>query len=624
MSSIFGIFNRNGEEIDKEIVHTMLDAIAYWVPDERDTWVEGPVAFGHTMLWNTPESKYEHLPLEKDDLVLTMDARIDNREELVNDLELPNLPMNEIGDSEFILAAYQKWGKDCPKYLLGDFVFVIWDKKKQQLFCARDHVGIKPFYYYISDDLFVFTNILSSITTHPAILNKLDDTSLVKFLKPDGFIDNKLTFFQNVKKVTPASVMVITNETIYESEYWSIDDIKPLYYDSYEQYISHFRTLFEKAVGSRLRTSYPVASHLSGGLDSSSVAVMAARKIKEKSFTLHTFNWAQKPDENANLEHPEWSFSDRIAKVEGIEHQRINLLPSDLAKLYKNVNIFNNDMGFFWEEYLVRDIANSHDIRTMLTGWGGDQFISYDGYAYYSGLIWKGHMLSAIMKIYKEHHGKRYRILRTIHVFIRELIYPMLYKYMKGYYKKSSFHFDPYIYCIDRFKIYAKKVPDRHIKFTPGVHAEQKYLLKDGFIQQRIESFSAVGFDKKMEYAYPLLDKRIIEFALAIPEELFSKKNGYSRFFFRKSISHLIQDDIIWTKKSADIQSSQKRLELYDESLEYWLQSYAKEYKNLHSDYIDLQKIISVLENYFSEKQKSRTNLSSIVESIILFNQTMK
>lgn len=138
MSGIFGIFNRNGNAVDKQIVETMLEATSYWEPDESGTWINGPVVLGHTMLWNTPESKYEHLPLEKDVLVLTMDARIDNREELARDLELPNRPLEEVGDSEFILAAYVKWGEACPKYLVGDFAFAIWDEKKTAtVLCSR-------------------------------------------------------------------------------------------------------------------------------------------------------------------------------------------------------------------------------------------------------------------------------------------------------------------------------------------------------------------------------------------------------------------------------------------------------------------------------------------------------
>ena len=548
---------------------------------------------------------------------------LDNREELAEKLNMIDCPLEQITDSDLILAAYRKWGEECPKYLLGDFAFVIWDEKQQQMFCARDHIGIKAIYYYVCDELFVFTNLLNPITSHPHVSNKLDDTSLAKFLTPKGFVDNKATFFQEVKKIPAASTMVITSEAILESTYWDVDDVQPLHYDSLEQYTEHFRILFEKAVKSRLRTLYPVASHLSGGLDSSSIAVLASRKLKENSLLLHTFNWAQKPDENVDPKHPEWNFSERIAKVEGIKYHRVDLSPSYLSEMYNNVNIFNNDMGFFWEEYLIRDMANSCNIRTILSGWGGDQFISYDGYAYYSGLFGSGHFLSAIHKIYKEYHDKNYRILRTIRRSIKEWIYPIFYKYMSGYYKKRSIDYDPYLYCKDHFKKYAKTIVDEEPKFIKGVHGEQKYLLSEGAIQQRIESWTAVGHDKKIEYTYPLLDKRIVEFSLAIPEELYNKKNGYNRYFFREAINHLIEHDIVWAPKSSDSQASSKRLELYDESLKLWLETYAQQYKSLNSDYIDIEKLITELKNYFSQTTINKTHLSSIIESIILLHKTL-
>ncbi|HEY9190727.1 MAG TPA: asparagine synthase-related protein [Sulfurovum sp.] len=623
MSGFFGIYNRNGKPVDKKIVTTMLDAMSYWNPDEHDTWTDGPVALGHTMLWNTPESKFEHLPLQNGAYILTMDARIDNRDELVDKLELPGRPLEEIGDSEFILAAYKKWGEDCPKYLLGDFAFAIWDEKKQQMFCARDHIGIKPFYYYLDDEKFIFSNSLSTVTTHQDILKKLDDTSLALFLTPKGFVDNKSTFFKEVKKVPAASTLVITSENISEAIYWDVKDIRPLYYNSVEQYTEHFRMLFEKAVESRLRTLYPVASHLSGGLDSSSIAVLAARKLKKSSLSLHTFNWAQKPHENADPKHHEWYFSERIAKTEGIKYHRVDLSPSYLSQLYSQVNLLNNDKGFFWEEYLIRDQAHSLNIRTILSGWGGDQLVSYDGYAYYSGLFRKGHFMSAIYAIYEEYHGKSFRILRTIRRTMRELMYPILYKYMDGYYKHRKNAYDPYLYCQDQFEKYAKTVTNKGSKFIPGVHEEQKYLLNEGAIQQRIESWSAAGYDKKVEYTYPLLDKRIIEFSLAIPEELYNKKNGYNRYFFREAISHLIDDDIVWAPKSPDLQASYKRLELYDESLKIWLETYTQQAKNLNSDYIDSEKIITELENYFSQRSENKAHLSSIIESIILLHKTL-
>lgn len=206
MSGFFGIFNRNGKPVEEEIVDNMLEAMSYWDPDEKAVRMDGPVALGHAMLWNTPESKYEHLPLKQDAYILTMDARIDNREELAKEIELPDRPMGEIGDSEFILGAYKKWGEECPKHLLGDFAFSIWDTKKEQLFCVRDHVGIKSLYYYLDENKFIFSNDIRSIIEYPDIDTKYNDDAMALYIMTCDVLHSEWTFYQNIIKLPPQHI----------------------------------------------------------------------------------------------------------------------------------------------------------------------------------------------------------------------------------------------------------------------------------------------------------------------------------------------------------------------------------------------------------------------------------
>jgi len=623
MSGFFGFFNRSGKPAEQGIAETMLDAISYWEPDERHFEMRGPVALGHAMLWNSPESKHEHLPLQKDGLILTMDARIDNRDELAGQLDLPDRPPEQIGDSEFILAAYRKWGESCPKHLLGDFAFAIWDEKKEQLFCARDHIGIKPFFYYVKDDLFVFTNLLKAVVGHPEVPKKPDEASLAKYLRVEGFHDDKATFIKNVKKLPPASTLVVSGKTIRESGYWNIDEIQPVCYKSSEVYLKHFRKLLENAVEDRLRTYYPVASHLSGGLDSSSVAVLAARKLGKASKTLYAFNWAQKPDDMLHAEHDEWDFAERIARTESIRYESLSLSGEYLSKLYDTIDLFSNDIGYFWEEYLVRDAATLQNVRTLISGWGGDQFASYDGYACYSGLFWRGHFIKAVRRIYNEYAQRKHPLIRTLRRSVREVIYPLFYKQMNGYYKKYKFDIDPFLYCHERFAHFARKVRVKEATFVPGAHGEQKYLLKEGSIQKRLEHWHAAATLKKIEYVYPLLDKRIVEFSLAMPEEFFCAKNGVSRSFFREAVKDLLEPDILWAQKGNNSNTNRRKIQVFESSFRLWFEK--NRVRNAEdSDYIRFDRIISRLEKYFNEAATNKPNLSTLIESIILFHAKLK
>ena len=146
MSAIFGIYYLEGRPVDRTDLERMLESLAHRGSDGADLWSEGPVGLGHRMLWTTPESVHEKLPLlnHTGDVVLTADARIDNRDELLAVLGLTACPPAQVADSQLILAAYEKWGEHCPEKLLGDFAFALWDGRKQILFCARDTSGSSP------------------------------------------------------------------------------------------------------------------------------------------------------------------------------------------------------------------------------------------------------------------------------------------------------------------------------------------------------------------------------------------------------------------------------------------------------------------------------------------------
>jgi asparagine synthase (glutamine-hydrolysing) len=179
VSGVVGVYFLDGKPLDRGLLERMTDSISHRGPDGADIWNNGPVGLGHRMLWTTPESLHEQLPLEDKTakIVLTADARIDNRDELIEALDLTGQPGWEISDGELILRAYEKWGEQCPENLLGDFVFAIWDERKQRLFLARDHFGVKPLYYYRSDRVFVFASEIKALLCVPEVPRLFTGTS---------------------------------------------------------------------------------------------------------------------------------------------------------------------------------------------------------------------------------------------------------------------------------------------------------------------------------------------------------------------------------------------------------------------------------------------------------------
>ena len=149
MSGIGGIYQVDSRAVNREDLECLAEALAHRGPDGSGLWHQGPVGLVQRLLWTTPESCQEKLPLvsRTEDLVLTADARLDNRQELIGVLGLDHRPSGEITDSELILAAYERWGEECPQHLVGDFAWVLWDGRHQTLFAAWDHFGAKPFYH---------------------------------------------------------------------------------------------------------------------------------------------------------------------------------------------------------------------------------------------------------------------------------------------------------------------------------------------------------------------------------------------------------------------------------------------------------------------------------------------
>ena len=626
MSIIFGIYTRNKKEVGISKIRVMEDALSYWDSDDKGIWSEGSIAFGHQMLWNTPQSKLEHLPCviypQNKSIVITIDARLDNREILAEQLEMTDLPFGKITDSELILAAYQKWGEECPKYLLGDFVFAIWDANKEHLFCARDHIGIKPFYYYLNDDLFVFSNDIRGVIAHPEVSKKYNDRSIAMFLGGySGFYDEKDTFFKEIQKLSAAATITISKEQVSKSVYWDIEDIPKVHYDTYEEYVEKLKELLSDAVKVRLRAAYPVASHLSGGIDSSGIAVLAARELKKRNQLLYAFNWVEIPDEEHDPDYVEWGFATQIANLENIEQKQIRFTADFLAGLYDQIDISTDDVSYYLSEYLVRDEAAKQGVRTILSGWGGDELISYDGYTYLSSLFWQGHFMKAIKEISILYEDKSYKYLRIIKRSFVEMIYPYFYKRMRGYYKEEKFEFDHYQYTRDEFASFAKKQSFEKNEFHPGRENEQKALFTDGHLLQRIEYWASSAIGKKLEYSYPLLDRRIVEFALAIPEELYARKDGHQRYFFRSAISEFLPEHIVWRKKYLEPEHAKAVEKLRIEALSLWMQKNEKSQKN-GNNYVNRSTMINRLKIYFSSQrdQEEFIHYGPIMVAILLSN----
>ena len=290
MSGIVGIINRNRTEIDRNLLQRMTQFISYRGPDEQQIWQDGNVGFGHTMLRTTRESLAEKQPFSLDGEVwITADARIDGRSELIEKLKIKD-NINLLTDPELILRAYDFWGEDCVQYLLGDFAFGIWDSRRQKLFCARDHFGVKPFYYAEVQNSLIFSNTLNCLRIHPGVSDELNDLEIADFLLFGYNQESHTTTFTNIQRLPPAHYLTWANENLQIKRYWTLPTNGYIRYKRANEYVEHFQELMETSVSDRLRTNQ-IGIYMSGGLDSSTIAATTCQLLRKKNepFDLKAF-----------------------------------------------------------------------------------------------------------------------------------------------------------------------------------------------------------------------------------------------------------------------------------------------------------------------------------------------
>ena len=550
MSAITGIFLRNGEQVDYKSIQKMNDRLSHRGPDGSGVFVDGPVALGQQMLHTTPESLNEKLPFEDESsgLVITADARIDNRDELAPLLGLENSVKEP--DSLVILKAYQKWGEKCPEKLLGDFAFAIWDPAKEVLFCARDHMGLKPFFYYLSDDAFYFATEIKAILTLFDVPNKINKLKVAFYLINSRKWDNEFTFYEDIFRLLGANSIKIEDQIHHINKYWELDPDLRIKMDSEEEYINAFREIFREAVNCRLRSAFPVGVRLSGGLDSTSVVCMAKKILKEKDpyFThIETYSYVTDDVPQINERH-------YIEKTIGTGQIQPTYIDVSKISPFEEINtVFQyQDQPFFTPQMsMMRTLnkkINENKIRICLDGEGGDH-ISAIGPSYFKELLllfrW-GAMIKEITGLSKRTNQKFLNIiLNQVFLFfpkkMREIILNI---WGNNNYDYVSNH----ILNKDFIKKLNGKNDFKNLKNRPseGTETTRKYhynALTRTSVTSIYETINVADAEFSLERRSPFFDKRLVEFCYAVPNEI-KFKNGWNRYLHRAAMKGIIPEEI--------------------------------------------------------------------------------
>lgn len=395
MSGICGIFNLDGAPVGATEIESMTSLLERRGPDRTGHWREGPVAMGHTLLATTPELAIEPQPVRDaaTGCVITADVRLDNRDELLSTLGLADR-RGVLGDAGLILAAYLRWGDTCVDRLLGDFAFAIWDPRDRRLFCARDHFGMRPFYYHhAAGRFFMFASEPRAILVLPRVPYRIDDGRVADALVSGlEWIDFTSTFFEEVYRLAPAHALTVPAAGMRSRRYWELHAGPLLRLPSDEAYSEAFLEVFNEAVRCRLRSAGPVGSMLSGGMDSGSVVAIASDLLAAQGRgPLPTFSGVG-PDPESCVETRAIHASLTMAGLAPtlVDYTQLDELAPDLERLLREIDEpFDAQMTVLRALYLL---ANRQGVKVLLDGAGGDIALGHGDYLTWlmrCGRLWR-------------------------------------------------------------------------------------------------------------------------------------------------------------------------------------------------------------------------------------------
>jgi len=545
MSGIVALFDSAG--VDRERLVSMHDRLCHRGPDGDGIWCDTQVGLGHQQLQTTPEAAYDDQPYRENGDVIVADVRLDNRAQLLEQLSLRE-PSEQIPVSQLLLSAYRKWGTDCLNQLVGPFAFVIWDSDNDWLFCARDHFGIKPFYYYKTENVFAVASEQKGLLCLPTVPGVANETKIGDFLL-GMYEDKERTFFESIRRLPPACAMKVGQDGTQSWQYWNLDPTHTITLNSNAAYERRFRELFEKAVGSRLRSEGPVGAALSGGLDSSSVTVVA-RDLLPSDNPLHTFSNVYDDAPSSD----EREFIETVTQQDGIEShyifpENVGLLP-DKKQLWRYFDKPPHNTMHFAEWERTKCVKNS-GVSAILGGTFGDVAIGY-GLDMLPELFWTGRW----RKLYDELHGlsdilnspmKQLFVQLVVAESVPESVRKVRRKY-KGYLSPLE-QANP---MLNASFVAKTNLQERYTRqnnqgtiVAPRSRRCQRRALLSGKHATNFEALDLLHAVFGIEPRYPFTDKRLVEFSLAIPPTQ-KLSDGWTRSIVRRALGDQLPDKIQW------------------------------------------------------------------------------
>lgn len=576
MCGIAGIIDsKASREHLQACVERMKAAIQHRGPDDEGSYLDGPVALGHRRLAIIdPEHGKQPMSTQDGQLTVVFNGAIYNYLELRRELISRGHPIHSFSDTEVLLYSYREWGEKCVERFHGMFAFAIWDRKNKILFCARDRIGIKPFYYYFDGQSFVFASEIKAILAAGYVTAATENQALQDYVTFQFCLGDK-TLFKNIKKLEPGFQLTAKLDfgsvKIDIAQYWDLTfSIDGAHEEAY--FVDRFASLLEDSIHQHLRSDVPLGAHLSGGIDSSAIVCLAAPILKGVSFK--TFTGAFR--EGAQFD--ETAYAKLVAEFSGSEYQEIYIPGEDFAttlpKLIYHMDEPAAGPGLI-PQYYVSKLAAEH-VKVVLGGQGGDEI--YLGYARY-----------LIAYLEKCLHAGIYQTEQPYAISLETIAQslPLLQAYkpmLQHFWRDGLFAEDDqrYFRLVDRsdglrdlftpdvFNGYSSFASYQEIFNRPNCSSllnRMTYFDTKASLPALLQVEDRVSMAVSLESRVPLLDHRLIEFMASIPPNI-KFSNGRTKHLFKTSLKNILPGPILERKDKMG----------FPVPLNQWLQGSSREF----------------------------------------------
>jgi asparagine synthase (glutamine-hydrolysing) len=559
VSGIGAIFGFDGATVRRADIERMANVLKQYGPDRQKILIRGNVACAFCLHQLTPEDLFEQQPIFfANRFIVLFDGRIDNRSELGAALGLSESDLRSMPDSMIAVRMFDVWGESFFERILGVFAVVIIDLSDRSLICARDHMGLRVLHYYQSADRFAVAtspDALFALTWVPRRLNrdKLADTLVQRGL------NGETTYYEGVFRVLPGSLIRVAGPRIAKTTYWTPENIKDIRFKTDNEYVEAFSGLLDDAVKVNLRSRRTPCATITGGLDSSSIAVVAAKFLAATGKTLHTYTAV--PEKGFTRKEIRGRYFDEtpyVCKIaEHNQHIEPHFIPPNAGPIVDKISdlilkgaapssgVLNDLWGL---DIFSAARADGHNV--ILSGEMGNYTMSYEGSALFAELLLTGRWFNLAREIRAS--GYRWKhFLR--HYTVAPLVPSALFRRYKQWRRGNR----PPWYSFSAIN------PNLAIKSKVSERAAQEYLPFDtapprkgklyrvhmlNCYNESADWFAQIRAKFGIDIRTPAFDRRLVEFCIGIPEEQYLR-DGCDRWLIRRAMKGKLPDIVRLNRK---------------------------------------------------------------------------